>query len=90
MRILKYKISLEGENSIALSIGAEILSIQMQKGSICMWALEDPDATTWVRNFVVYGTGWDIGDNPGKYIGTVQDDIFVWHIFEVEGTIRGC
>jgi hypothetical protein len=31
----------------------------------------------------VYGTGWEMPENPGRFIATVQEcGGFVWHIYE--------
>jgi len=67
--------------------GAKILTAQYQRGNLCIWALVDADETaTEVRNFMIYGTGMTLPDNPGVYIDTVQEvDLFVWHIFEGVG-----
>lgn len=34
------------------------------------------------RYFAIYGTGWEMDLDNSKYIGTVLDNIFVWHIYE--------
>lgn len=34
---------------------------------------------------IIVGTG-NPADDLGRYIGTVQEPVFVWHIFEVEAS----
>jgi len=62
---------------------AECICVQMQNDNICAWFLQDVDDKEIVpRKFTIYGTGHDIPIHD-KYMGTVQNDGFVWHVFEV-------
>lgn len=71
--------------------GAEILSLQVQKGIICIWAKVDtslPEESDLVtRHFKIFGTGepLDFGGSEAKYIGTclVSNDTLVWHVYEI-------
>lgn len=71
-----------------LPVGARILSIQTQDdGEPYLWALVDPYAPAKEVSFETYGTGWDVPDDPGTYIGTYQEvDTYVWHVFMREIT----
>ena len=59
------------------------LTVQMQRGKPKLWALVNPDKQA--EGSVVircYGTG-GLGPLAGEtYLGTVQDDRFVFHFFE--------
>lgn len=87
--ILKYRLEIMDKQSISMPGGAKVLSAQMQRGFLQVWALcESRDATTADREFLVIGTG-----NPcpaeiecAAFIGTVQqhDGALVWHVFEVQ------
>jgi hypothetical protein len=68
--------------------GAPVLTAQLQREVLTIWALCDFDAPKEDRTFVVYGTGETIQEPPGDYIGTVQDGSFVWHVFEEKGGER--
>lgn len=58
----------------------EPLSIQMQRGDLCIWAKVTPGKSMkWVKIHVI-GTGHVFRD-AGKFIGTVQIDDLVFHIF---------
>ena len=62
------------------------LDIQLQLGSLCMWAIVDPDSGSKVFTLKRYGTGWDMfeGDHVKEtYLKTVQINNFVWHFFEL-------
>lgn len=73
----------------SLPEGAKVLTAQMQAGVPTLWVLCEPLRTAENRFFDVLGTGWDgIGPNH-KYISTVQDGPFVWHVFEHATGARG-
>lgn len=86
--ILKYPLSATWPSITRLPVlmpaGARILSVQMQSGRPYLWALVDDDAieTPTERALAVYGTGQPIDDDPGHYVGTFQDGVFVWHVFD--------
>ena len=66
---------------------AEILTIQTQNETPCIWALVNPENAKELRHFEVYGTGHDIHcycDIECKYINTFQLDggSLVFHLFE--------
>lgn len=83
-RIWKYPIELADFVIIEMPEGAEILTAQMQYGKLCLWALVDcePELPKLNREIEIIGTGNSIIEAPRRYIATVQQDIFVWHIFE--------
>lgn len=80
--IWKYKLL--PDTPIHMPVGAQILDVQEQHGDICIWALVDPTSKTVPRLLKVYGTGHDITDDPGRYIGTFQlkDSGLVFHVFD--------
>jgi hypothetical protein len=84
-KIFKYQLQLTGGiHTIIMPYNTKILAVQPQSGSIALWAEVWLDnISTDTRSFVVYGTGHDMPDNPGNYIGTVQLGMFVWHVYEV-------
>jgi hypothetical protein len=65
--------------------GAQVLTVQVQGNRPVLWALVDPCQLKRKRRFAVFGTGHDIPDEVGKYIGTFQllDGGLVFHLFEV-------
>lgn len=68
---------------IAMPEKAEILTVQMQNDEITLWAICDPEAKKVTRKFDIVGTGWAYNFADKKYIGTVQDGAYVWHLFEI-------
>ena len=83
--IWKFHLIVETNQRFTIPRGARFLSVQGQHDEIVMWWLVDPRQPPESRRFSVYGTGHDMPDNPGAYLGTVQTDGggFVWHAFEV-------
>jgi hypothetical protein len=69
--------------SIEMPKGAKPLCVQMQMNIPCLWAIVDPAAEKELVKVDIYGTGHDMPDNPGKYIGTFQvaEGRYVFHLF---------
>ena len=59
------------------------LAVQKQGDTICVWAVVDPEKEDSSFGLFIIGTGWPLKElaEIGNYIGTVQDGIYVWHIF---------
>lgn len=83
MKVYKYQITNKKRQDIELPEGAQILSLQLQKGIPTIWALVDPEAVTYTRRFFVVATGEEIGDHL-EYVGTFQvpESELVFHIFK--------
>lgn len=84
-RIFKYPLEvISDDQHINMPTDAEILDIQNQDGSIVLWALVNPEPALYdCRRFRIFATGQEIPFNLNlKYIGTVQTDSLVWHVFE--------
>jgi len=90
MRIHKYDFPIDDHVNVLLPKDARILKfLTIHKSSgyrVFLWALfDDKNAEKFVmRTFRVYGTGHDIYpiDNGLKYLDTVEQGPFIWHIFE--------
>jgi hypothetical protein len=73
---------------IDMPAGAEVLSVQVQGDSVCLWAMVDTEAAAEVRRFRMFGTGHPLPrDAAGRlrFVGTVQDGWYVGHLFEDVG-----
>lgn len=86
-RIYKYTLDIDDEQNISMPYHAEILTVQNQHGSLCLWAIvDDEEQGIEERRFAIYGTG-----NPAQlatidgYIGTAQqmNGTLIWHVFEI-------
>lgn len=83
--IWKYELaSYTDINTIKMRKDAEILSVQVQGGEVCLWAYLNNLNEDEQRYFRIIGTGHLIPDDfTANFIGTVQLDNLVFHIFEV-------
>ncbi len=80
--IWKYKIN--PDNNLEIPQGGIVLSVQTQEDQPCMWVLVDSFNKNELRKFKAYGTGHQLPENSGKYIGTfqVENGSLVFHLFE--------
>lgn len=86
MRVI-YKYKLEyGIVHLHLDPNAEILTVAAQGNALVLWAKVDSKSEVlMLRTFAIYATGEAIPHEPQttKYIGTVFQGDFVWHVFEL-------
>lgn len=82
MKIFKYEIPIEGDFTLQLPKGAKIISFQLQKETPVIWAIVNEQLELETRYFEIVGTGFDFISTCREYIGSIQQDIFVWHLFE--------
>lgn len=84
-QIWKFPLDMTGHQHVQIPIGAEILCVQMQAGTPCLWALVNLSAIEADRSIEIYGTGHTIPSGDRRYIGTfqAQDGALVFHAFEL-------
>ena len=84
--IYKYPIKITDYQVIEMPINSNILTVQMQKETPCIWAIVDPDNKPELRHIRIVGTGHPINNTMINYIGTFQmaSGILVWHVFEIK------
>lgn len=91
-QVWKYVIPSYGPCIFDLNLpeGAKILSLQLQHGEPCMWALvEKNESSNIKRSFIKVATGEGIGDfyevdeKKMNFIGTYQQINNVRHVFEI-------
>ena len=89
-KIFKYELN-DYDNIVSISIhsGAKILCVQPQRfldrDIVKLWAEIDESNPIEIRKFKIYGTGYEITEDPSfrEYVGTVQQNGMVWHVFEI-------
>ena len=86
MKIFKYTFNMAGEQDIPMHKGAHVLTVQVQNGIPCLWAIVDPEQPIENRTFRIFGTGheMDIDIPHSHYIGSFQlaGGDFIGHLFE--------
>ena len=85
-RIWKWELEITDLQTIAVPRDPSFLSVQFQSGTLCLWALVDPDEPKRKYAIRIIGTGNPISDPPlsaNRFIGTVQqfNGELVWHVF---------
>ena len=82
-KIYKYQLEIQAHQRIEMPDGAEILSVQVQGSTICIWAIIEEGQPLGERIFRIFGTGHDLPrDIHGfAFVGTVQTGPLVWHVF---------
>lgn len=85
--IWKFELEIVDRQFLQMPKGAQILSINYQNDTPCLWAFVDPEAPIEERCFEIFGTGEGIYEDMGivrHFISTFQalDGAFVWHCFE--------
>jgi hypothetical protein len=89
-RIFYYAIQPSEMMTILMPKDARILSVLYVDTPVApgggrwrIYALVDPDAVKEKRRFAVLGTGWEVDELPGRFIGSATDGTEVYHVFEI-------
>lgn len=84
MVIWKFPFEIDDLVRIEMPIGAVVLGLSLQYDKPYLLAMVDPCSPKEIREFVIIGTGNQMPDHVGKYIGSFQmyGGLFVWHVFE--------
>lgn len=84
MMITKYEIPIEDEFTLQICSSSKFLSVQIQKGKPVIWLQENTAYPKMEKKFRIYGTGFELRDAVREiYLGTIQIDNLVWHLYEV-------
>lgn len=87
LTIYKYSIEVTDVQMVSMPIGAEILTVQVQNETPCIWALVDSNAPLENVKIRVHGTGHPVnGEENLEYIGTFQllGGRLVFHTFKIK------
>lgn len=84
IQIWKYMLKVEDEVTISMPAGADVLCVQLQNGSPCLWVKVDVQSKPTARRFYVVGTGHPMLVKAKEYVGTFQmsGGQLVFHVFE--------
>jgi hypothetical protein len=80
--IWKYGLS-SGKYSLQVPTQSSVLSVGIQDGDIMIWMKVSHNSRQVTKEFNVYMTGEPFNDEFHRYIGTVQSNGIVNHVFEV-------
>ncbi len=81
--IWKFELPVEDNIVVRMPDGAQIISVDVQREIPCLWAIVDPAAALVDRNFVLRGTGHELGI-VGGHVGSflLYSGAIVFHLFE--------
>ena len=83
MRIWKFPLVITDRQVVSVPVGAQMLDVQMQGDTPCLWAMCREASEPQPRTIAIYGTGNPLPATPGRYIATFQESAFVWHVFDL-------
>jgi hypothetical protein len=84
LRVYKYPLIVADLQHVALPIWSRPLTVQVQQGALCLWALVNPAGPTRGLAVRMVGTGHDFADAlDWTYLATVQlhGGDLVYHVF---------
>jgi hypothetical protein len=82
--IWKFELHTTGQQLFDVPADSQILTVQMQNGTPCIWLMVDPDSELREGLTIeIFGTGHPMHDAEREYIGTYQLDggSLVFHAF---------
>lgn len=84
--ISKFPLKITDVQSIMMQEGAKILTLQAQRDIPCIWAEVIEENKKVKRTFTTYGTGHELPEYPGEYLGTyqVKNGSGVFHLYELK------
>lgn len=80
-RIYKYEFPLEQIVPLSMPVGSKPLSVQLQRGTPCIWLEVDTEKPLKMRLLHVFGTGYEFDANGLMFVGTIQFPSFVFHVY---------
>lgn len=87
IKVHKYILNFDGITKLKLPKNAEVRVCNTDyRDRFCVWIEEDPEQTELEnRYFLVLSDGASMSEgwNP-RYVGTIFEEGFVWHIYEID------
>ena len=80
--IFKYELKITEQQVVFLPDQAEIISVDNQDGTLCLWAIVGTNSRKVDRHIEIVGTGSPMPNVERIFLGTVLMPPFVWHVFE--------
>lgn len=86
--VWKFPFRVDDSFEVSMPAGAEVLHVEAQFETPCLWALVDPTAAKVLRRFRLAGTGHPISIPPRrefKHVGTFMlgGGSLVFHLFDL-------
>lgn len=84
--IWEFELRVDDALTIAMPQGSRLLSVQVQMGKPCLWAMVDPSRPRVSRRLAVRATGQSCDSLTHElvgFVGTFQLGGFVGHLFDL-------
>jgi hypothetical protein len=86
--VYKYALKPIVLNDVEMPEDSQVLHVDCQSNTFCIWALVNPDKKKVVRRFLTVGTGYpleQVYEDKLYFHGSflMSGGAYVWHIFEV-------
>jgi hypothetical protein len=83
LAIWKFPLEVTDMQNVTMPMGSKLLTVQLQNGAPCLWALCDTTAPMRLRTVWIFGTGHPVPMHAGEYLGTFQlhSGTLVFHAF---------
>lgn len=62
-------------------VGSRAISVGIQNDRVVVWFEVDPQAAEAYLTLWCVGTGWGVVPDGKRFIGTVQHEGHVWHLY---------
>jgi len=82
MVIYKYTLSRQQLTVLQVPHHSMFLSVQLQGEEVCIWLTVFAKEPIVSRSYEILLTGIDYENTPRSYLGTVQQNGIVMHVFE--------
>ncbi len=79
--IHKFTLKHVAKQTVDLPHFSRVLSVQAQGADICMWVELVPSEDKYPQEVFIVGTGHKVPNEVNSYLGTTQQNGFVWHIY---------
>ncbi len=82
----KFPLAVADLQKVGMPKDSTILTVQIQRGIPCLWALVDTNKAGEERFIRIIGTGHPVPEDILRYIGTfqLQEGNFIGHVFEAK------
>jgi len=83
-RIYKYLIGVGATQTVYTYKNAVVLHAGLDPhGRLAVWMLVNTKNPMTEITFNVYGTGLDLPQPEGNYVGSILDGEYIWHVFKM-------
>ena len=82
--IWKFPLRVADQQTLSMPAGAQTLTVQMQFGVLCLWAVVDPNTPLREElDIRMHGTGHSFDDTGYTYLATFQMNAgqLIFHVF---------